>query len=72
MVAISAAARELIRLGKPCLVEDERDLIPPVRTVLVEAVEVSGAVQLLFEPADGLSGFRKGWTTLNRGRVQPR
>ncbi|MDI5892156.1 hypothetical protein [Halomonas rhizosphaerae] len=70
MVGISAAARELIRLGKPCLVEDERDLIPPVRTVLVEAVEVSGAVQLLFEPADGLSGFLKGWTTLNLNAVE--
>lgn len=66
---IANAARELIRLGKPCLVEDERGLVPPVRAVLVEAVETDGGLKLLFEPAEGLAGFSKGWTTLNLNAV---
>lgn len=70
LLPMAAPARELIRLGKPCLVEDERHLTAPVRAVLVEAVEVSGALRLLFEPADGLSGFLKGWTTLNLNAVE--
>ncbi|MBS9405406.1 hypothetical protein KG088_17500 [Halomonas sp. TRM85114] len=74
LTGIGQFARELIRLGKPCLVEDETGAVDPVRAVLVEAVEVetggTGLLKLLFEPAEGLAGFRKGWTTLNLNAVE--
>ncbi|MCB1800557.1 MAG: hypothetical protein KDI82_02605 [Gammaproteobacteria bacterium] len=67
--AINDKARELVRLGKTCLVEDERDQVGPVLATLVEAVEVGQGLKLLFEPAEGLVGFSKGWTTLNLNAV---
>lgn len=67
--SIGDTARELVRLGKSCLVEDERAAIAPVLATLVEAVEVANGLKLLFEPGEALAGFSKGWTTLNLNAV---
>ena len=69
-------ARELVRLGKTCLIEEQEtdveaqgDRVEPVLATLFEAVEVDEGLKLLFEPTEGLGGFRKGWTTLNLNAV---
>jgi hypothetical protein len=62
-------ARELVRLGKACVIEDQDDAVDPVLANLFEAVEVDEGLKLLFEPTEGLGGFRKGWTTLNLNAV---
>ncbi len=62
-------ARELVRLGKKGLIEDSRGLVAPVLATLVEAVQADGGLRLVFEPAEGLPGFLKGWTTLNLNAV---
>ncbi len=69
LTGLSEPSRELVRLGKTCLVEDERGLVPPVLARLVEAIADGEALRLLFEPAGGLPGFLKGWTVLNLNAV---
>jgi uncharacterized phage protein gp47/JayE len=66
---ISKPARELLRLGKSCLIEDERRQVPSVLATLVEAIDDGVKLRLLFEPEDGLGDFKKGWTTLNLNAV---
>lgn len=67
--SISTPARELLRLGKSCLIEDERKLVQSVLATLVEAIDDNGELRLLFEPEEGLGEFKKGWTTLNLNTV---
>ena len=66
---LSDAARELLRLGKPCLVENELTGTA-VLVNLVEAVNVSSGLKLVFEPSDQLTGYQKGWTKLNFNTVK--
>lgn len=66
---LSDAARELLRLGKACLVENEQDGSSALVN-LVEAVNQSTGLKLVFEPSDQLTGFKKGWTTLNFNTVK--
>ena len=67
--SILTPARELLRLGKSCLIEDEREQVPSVLATLVEAIDDGGELRLLFEPEEGLGDFKKGWTTLNLNAV---
>jgi hypothetical protein len=71
--SISKPARELLRLGKSCLIEDEREdegeKVPSLLATLVEAIDDNGELRLLFEPEEGLGDFKKGWTALNLNAV---
>lgn len=67
---IGPAARELVRLGKACLVEDERGKIAAVLAYIRETsrLEKQG-LRIVLDGAEGLSEFKKGWTKVNLNTV---
>ncbi|MEM7240208.1 MAG: hypothetical protein AAF501_20600, partial [Pseudomonadota bacterium] len=68
---IDAAALELIRPGRVCLIEDEREIEAPVLATVREVVRTPAQQRkVIFTAADGLGGFEKGWTTVNFNAVK--
>jgi len=67
---LAAEARALLRLGKLCLVEDERDEVEPALASLIEAGSDDDGYYLLFSPHEGLDKFIAGWTRLNLNAVE--
>ncbi len=63
-------ALEQLRIGRKVLVEDERRLVAPVLAFLAEAQFTRDGIKLILEPAEGLAGFKRGWTTLNLNAVR--
>jgi hypothetical protein len=64
-------ARELVRLGRTCLIEDETGASAPVLAHIIgTALLQSGqSLKIVFETAEGLAGFKKGWTKVNLNAV---
>ena len=67
---IPTEARALLRLGKHCLVEDEREEVAPALASLIEAGDDEPGYYLLFTPHEGLENFIAGWTRLNLNAVE--
>jgi hypothetical protein len=66
----SAKAQEQLRIGRRVLIEDENGDEAPVLAFLAEAQFNRDGIKLILEPAEGLSGFRRGWTALNLNAVR--
>ncbi len=67
----TAKAQEQLRIGRKVLIEDETGDVAPVLAFVAEArFTRDGGVKLILEPAEGLAGFKRGWTTLNLNAVR--
>ncbi|MEM7505604.1 MAG: hypothetical protein AAF415_02575 [Pseudomonadota bacterium] len=72
VTGLESAAKELIRPGRICIVEDERNDTPkPVLAEVLDAFPAhSGLLKVVLTSSTGLGTFRKGWTKLNFNAVQ--
>jgi hypothetical protein len=66
----TAKALEQLRIGRRVLVEDEAGSVAPVLAFLAEAQFTRAGIKLVLEPAEGLAGFKRGWTALNLNAVR--
>ena len=62
------AARDLIRPGRPCLIEDEREIEDPVLGEVLEVLP-GASLQVVLASAEGLADFKRGWTRINLNAV---
>lgn len=69
--AIAADAADLVRRGRPVLVEDERGTVAPVLGAVQEAFpQAGGKLKLVLQSSQAMAGFAKGWTTLALNAVE--
>lgn len=74
LAGLSPDARELLRQGRACLIEDERGGasqggVDPVQATIVEAIDAAQVLRLVLDPVGDTAGFRAGWTQLRLNAV---
>ena len=71
---LSPVAKELLRTGRVCLIEDERGTAAeggadPAQVNILETVEEPAGYKVVFDTAFGLDAFTKGWTLFRLNAV---
>jgi hypothetical protein len=71
---LAGDAKELLRPGRPCLIEDERGGedeggCDPVQATIAEALEDPTGFKVVFDTADEMGGFQAGWTRFRLNAV---